>query len=214
MSKKNRLDPRVVRTRQLLRTALIDLVPERGFAAISVQDIADRATLNRATFYLHYGDKTELLMDAFATLIADARPLPPEEGPLSPEQAPVSIARVFEHIAGHADFFRVMLAEESVPVFNARVRAYVEEVGLKWLTVLQPDDQKAIVPREIANNFIGSAALGVIVWWLQNGMPYPAEYMAAQLLTLTTLGLHRSLGLEAPIRGSDKLDWAEGNFEP
>jgi hypothetical protein len=53
-------------------------------------------------------------------------------------------------------------------------------VGLKWLTVMQPDDQKVIVRREIAINFIGSAALGVIVWWLQNGMPYPAEYMANQ----------------------------------
>jgi AcrR family transcriptional regulator len=199
MSKRDRLDPRVVRTRQLLRAALIDLVPEQGFAAISVQDIADRATLNRATFYLHYGDKTDLLMDTFETLVAGAQPLPPEEGPLSPEQAPVSIARVFQHIAGHADFFRVMLAEESVPEFNAKVRAYVEEVGLKWLTLLQPDDRKVIVRREIAINFIGSAALGVIVWWLQNGMPYPAEYMASQLLTLTALGLHRSLGLETPL---------------
>src|SRR3990170_1530671 len=197
MSKKERKsDPRVIRSRQLLRAALISLIPEKGFAAISVQDIADRATLNRATFYLHYQDKTELLMDAFEELIAHATPLPPEDGLPDLASAPASIERVFIRIAEHADFFRVMLAEENVPAFAARVRAYVEELGLKWLSVLQPDDEKVIVPRDIAINFIGSAFLGVIVWWLQNDRPYPAEYMAVQLLRLTALGLHRSLGLE------------------
>jgi AcrR family transcriptional regulator len=197
MSRKERKsDPRVIRSRQLLRAALISLIPEKGFGAISVQDIADRATLNRATFYLHYQDKTELLMDAFEELIAHATPLPPEDGLPDLASAPASIERVFNRIAEHADFFRVMLAEENVPAFAARVRAYVEELGLKWLSVLQPDDEKVIVPREIANNFIGSAFLGVIVWWLQNDRPYPAEYMAVQLLRLTALGLHRSLGLE------------------
>ena len=197
MSKNERKsDPRVIRSRQLLRAAVISLIPEKGFGAISVQDIADRATLNRATFYLHYQDKTELLMDAFEELITHATPLPPEDGLPDLASAPASIERVFNRIAEHADFFRVMLAEENVPAFAARVRAYVEELGLKWLSVLQPDDEKVIVPRDIAINFIGSAFLGVIIWWLQNDRPYPAEYMAVQLLRLTALGLHRSLGLE------------------
>lgn len=197
MSKKdNKSDPRVIRSRQLLRAALISLIPEKGFGAISVQDIADRATLNRATLYLHYQDKIELLMDAFEELIAHATPLPPEDGVPDPASAPASIERVFNRIAEHADFFRVMLAEENVPAFAARVRAYVEEVGLKWLSVLQPDDEKVVVPREIAINFIGSAYLGIIVWWLQNDRPYTAEFMAVQLLRLTALGLHHALGLE------------------
>ena len=92
MSKKERIsDPRVIRSRQLLRAALISLIPEKGFGAISVQDIADRATLNRATFYLHYQDKTELLMDAFEELIAHATPLPPEDGVPDPASAQASI---------------------------------------------------------------------------------------------------------------------------
>jgi AcrR family transcriptional regulator len=197
MSKKeNKSDPRVIRSRQLLRAALISLIPEKGFGAISVQDIADRATLNRATFYLHYQDKTELLMDAFEELIAHATPLPPEDGVPDPASAPASIERVFNRIAENADFFRVMLSEENVPAFAFRVRAYVEEVGLKWLSALQPDDEKVVVPREIAINFIGSAYLGIIVWWLQNDRPYSADYMAVQLLRLTALGLHHALGIE------------------
>ncbi len=54
-------DPRVIRTRQLLQTALLELMQEKPFQTISVSDITARATLNRATFYLHYLDKFDLL---------------------------------------------------------------------------------------------------------------------------------------------------------
>jgi AcrR family transcriptional regulator len=55
------LDPRVKRTRQMLQCALARLLKEKEFDQISVQDIADTATLNRATFYDHYDDKFALL---------------------------------------------------------------------------------------------------------------------------------------------------------
>ncbi|HEX4756772.1 MAG TPA: TetR/AcrR family transcriptional regulator [Terracidiphilus sp.] len=55
------LDPRVRRTRQMLQCALAKLLKEKEFDQISVQDIADAATLNRATFYDHYDDKFALL---------------------------------------------------------------------------------------------------------------------------------------------------------
>lgn len=55
------LDPRVRRTRQLLHDALDRLLETREFEALSIQDITDAATLNRATFYDHYPDKATLL---------------------------------------------------------------------------------------------------------------------------------------------------------
>ncbi len=56
-----RADPRVLRTRKLLEQAFFDLMNERGFQAISIQDITERATVNRATFYAHFEDKYDLL---------------------------------------------------------------------------------------------------------------------------------------------------------
>jgi AcrR family transcriptional regulator len=56
-----RLDPRIRRTRQLLQDALKRLLEEKEFDKISVQDITEAATLNRATFYAHYTDKFALL---------------------------------------------------------------------------------------------------------------------------------------------------------
>ncbi len=55
------LDPRVKRTRHLLRRALVALLAEKGFEEISVQDLAERATVNRVTFYDHFADKYALL---------------------------------------------------------------------------------------------------------------------------------------------------------
>jgi AcrR family transcriptional regulator len=57
---KNTEDPRVKRTRQLLRQAFDALLAEKPFEAISVQDITERATVNRGTFYTHYQDKFDL----------------------------------------------------------------------------------------------------------------------------------------------------------
>ena len=55
-----KLDPRVRRTRKLLESALRELLRERSYDEISVSDIAERATVNRATFYAHFLDKQDL----------------------------------------------------------------------------------------------------------------------------------------------------------
>lgn len=57
----NPSDPRAKRTKKYIQTAFADLLTEKDFEAISIQDIMDRAGLNRATFYNHYQDKYELL---------------------------------------------------------------------------------------------------------------------------------------------------------
>ena len=72
-------DPRVTRTRRLIRDALTSLLAEKNFASISVLDIAQRATVNRATFYAHFTDKFALLdaivREDFAAALAQSDPL-------------------------------------------------------------------------------------------------------------------------------------------
>ncbi|AWX57752.1 TetR family transcriptional regulator [Brevibacillus brevis] len=71
--KKNEADPRVIRTRRLLQDAFASLIQEKDFESITVRDIAERATVNRATFYAHFVDKFELLeaklTESFMTII-------------------------------------------------------------------------------------------------------------------------------------------------
>lgn len=205
MSKKQkRLDPRVVRTRQFLRDAMVALIGEKGFDAITVQDITERAGVNRATFYLHYKDKNDLLIkslrDALDELIADITP--PAPGEVSADDNALEpILQVVNHVARHADFYRVMLGADGVPSFIARVRDYIEEITLKWFAVLQPNTAEIVVPVEIIVNYLSGAYIGVIIWWLDHNRPHSPEYMANQLRRLTTLGLSAALGLNAPNAG-------------
>ena len=130
-----KLDPRVVRTRQQLGEALVALIEEKGFDALTVQDITDRAELNRATFYLHYRDKQDLLeqslRDAIDELITDIGASADEQGQLLMEESPRPIKAVFDHVAQHAEFYRVMLSAEGVPAFSAGIRDYMAEVTLR-----------------------------------------------------------------------------------
>src|SRR5512141_2904590 len=63
-----KIDRRVQRTQQLLREALVALILEKGYDAITVQDILDLANMGRSTFYAHYRDKEDLLLSGFQML--------------------------------------------------------------------------------------------------------------------------------------------------
>lgn len=77
--RRSREDPRVTRTRKLIRDALASLLAEKNFESVTVQDIAERATVNRATFYAHFTDKFALLdamiRDDFAGYLSGGDPL-------------------------------------------------------------------------------------------------------------------------------------------
>src|SRR5438034_11484824 len=66
-------DRRIDRTQQLLRSALLSLIQEKGFEALSVQDIIDRANVGRATFYAHFDNKEDLLASGIEGLRASLK---------------------------------------------------------------------------------------------------------------------------------------------
>src|SRR5579885_301553 len=111
-------DLRVKRTRHMLQKAFIDLTVEKGFAALTVQDIADRAMVNRSTFYRHYLDKYDLLEkymgEVFTMPAVDAANTEERwEGPSRPPQGLVMLLR---HIQSNAEFYRVMFGPKGDPI--------------------------------------------------------------------------------------------------
>src|SRR5687768_18149955 len=72
-------DRRVERTRESLQRALIELIGERDYGAITIQDIVDCANVGRTTFYLHYNSKDELFMSCHEAIVNGFR-----IGPLHP----------------------------------------------------------------------------------------------------------------------------------
>src|SRR5512147_2166040 len=65
---KNKMDRRIQRTRQSLRAALFELMKKKSYDTISIEEITERANVGRATFYLHYKDKEDLLLEEFSEM--------------------------------------------------------------------------------------------------------------------------------------------------
>lgn len=193
-TKQQKADPRVKRTRQFIRDALIALIREKGFEKITVQDIAEHAMINRATFYLHYRDKYDLMQQNSDEILNElieninSAPLDLAAFDFHSNQPHPSFVRLFEQIALHADFYQVLLGEHRIPSFTSRLTGVITEFVSKGLGMVAPDDQQLAVPREIVVKYTVGAFLGVILWWLENDMPYTAKHMAAKLMRLAIYG--------------------------
>ncbi|ENQ3079250.1 TetR/AcrR family transcriptional regulator [Bacillus sp. WLY-B-L8] len=206
MSIKNSNDPRVKRTRQAIRDALISLIHEKGFDSITVQDIAEKATVNRATFYSHYHDKYDLLDKSIAemlTALADilkSKKLDKKEFELTFDTPHPIFLSLFSHIAEHAFFYQVMLGDNGIPKFSSQMMKAIQANLLIALSLSQPNEEELIVPRDILASYIAGAHLGMIISWLKRNMPYTPHYMALQLSRLIILGPYTAAGLESPFK--------------
>jgi len=193
------LDPRVKRTRQLLRQALIELIPEKGYNAITIQDITDRATLNRATFYLHYRDKDDLLNTGFDEIwdeLTAENPLPvAPDGTLSIEGTRITVLSDFEHLAKNFEFYRVMLGEPGVAEFIHRMKNHVYEATAKRLEAVLGELPAGPVPIRMVLEFIASAYVGMIQWWLEEDMPYLPQEMASMIVALYNKSPFQAMGV-------------------
>jgi AcrR family transcriptional regulator len=193
------LDPRVIRTRKLLRDALIELIPERGYDAITVKDITDRATLNRATFYLHYRDKEDLLDRGFEEIwheLTRGNPFPHAPGGrLSLDATHETVRTDFEHLARHAAFYRVMIGRDGVGHFIHRMQQHVYATTAERLAGLPVHRSPTDPPLDVVLQFIASAYVGLMQWWLEHDMPSSPDEMAGTIVKLYDVSPFEAMGL-------------------
>ncbi|MEW9676760.1 TetR/AcrR family transcriptional regulator [Lentibacillus sp. L22] len=199
MSKKEQnTDPRVARTRKWFRDALFELIHEKGYENITVQNIADRATLNRATFYLHYRDKHDLLYQSSEEILnglaknLHSSKSAAEKIDFRGDQPPYVFIQLFEYISLNSDFFEVVLVEKKIPAITSGMIDVIAEFISEGIFIIAPDDDQLVVPRKILIAYISSAFLGVIGWWLENDMPYTPKYMATKLMRLALKGPYKN----------------------
>src|SRR5215510_4394829 len=117
-------DRRVQRTRQLLRNALIELTLEKGYDAVTVQDITDRANLGRATLYLHYRDKENLLLSSLEDTLEElkGRLEPPSLERFLANQGTHPYLVAFEHAAENSTLYRILLTGQAAASIARRFR--------------------------------------------------------------------------------------------
>jgi AcrR family transcriptional regulator len=198
-----KLDPRVIRTRRLLRESFMKLVGEKGYWDITIQDITDRATLNRVTFYLHYDNKEDLLVQT-TNYIQDElvkRVETPKEGASPRELVLEALAANFQVFADYADFMKAMLGKDGVWSFIFAMQDYQYQAHMNTLMKLKnftPEEGQEI---QIVLRYMHSAFMGVLQWWLANGMSRSKEDMAQIVYKLSTQGIYRCLGYKLTAEG-------------
>lgn len=173
-----KLDRRVRRTRRKLNQALLDLVVEQDYETITIQDITDRADLNRATFYLHYSSKEELLIasleERFDELVSKFDELSAER-PIWEEKQ--SILMTFEHVAEHAQLYKVLLSERGMGYLIHRIVNYIAELSAKQLQDSLPKEAVLAIPGGLVARHVAGSLFALLSWWVTNDMPYSAAYM-------------------------------------
>ena len=207
---KNTTDRRIQRTRKALRTALLDLIKEKGYDAISIEDITERANVGRATFYLHYKDKEDLLLEEFSEManekvqvlseipfsawlqsqedLADAtakRPAPP-------------LLIVFEHIYDNSELYYILLKSEKSSRIVERIRKISTEAIVKFMEAKAETDPIPLrfnVPIEFFAAFFSGALLSTVDWWLEEEMRHSPKEMTHLFQSLFFKGAKNVIGI-------------------
>jgi AcrR family transcriptional regulator len=193
-------DLRVRRTRKLLQKALLEVTIEKGFAEVSVQDIAERAMVNRSTFYRHYLDKYDLLSHYMEELYAqvpaqEGLPSPGKGLDQNPDQPPAWLVGILQHVQLNTEFYRVMLGKKGDPAFCAEgFRLFIERQFRQMLRADGVGPEPTRPPIDLSVSYISHAAIGVIVWWLENDQPHTPERVAGWLSQLSRATISLSSG--------------------
>jgi len=185
----NKLDPRVARTRKMLKDALIALLEQKSYERITVADIADRATVNRKTFYLHYETKDHLLQSVtdgiLDELFGEAKAAQPTDLSIDEMQSYIA-ERTFAYVKKHRAFFEVMFERKAMTDFVQYMKRYFARFYEEKFADI--DESRLPVQKDVIASYIGSAYVGVIHGWLNDGMRQSPEEMTRQMILLNLQG--------------------------
>jgi AcrR family transcriptional regulator len=218
----NSSDLRVRRTHKLLREALLALIEERGFDAITVGEIAERAMVSRAAFYRYYRDKYDLVeqifeetvrsavsafdplrTDALRTFAGGATPLSWDKFFEQSQQSESAIepwAGFFEQVGKDERLYRMLLGGRGSAWFGNKVRTYLAEVLRERLRTLQINGKRLEDSRLVAEGFVptvlASLLVDILIWWLERGRSYTPRQAATYCSRLTLSILKETAGWE------------------
>lgn len=172
---------RVRRTQKLLREALIELIEERGFEALTVGEITRRAMVSRAAFYRQYQDKYDLVEQIFEEAMSDLLNAVGELGRDHPAEVWV---KFFEHIAQYDRLYRALLGSKGSPWFVRKMRASLADVIKERGYLPHGPDAGARPVHTFSDDFVphlvSTMFVEAITWWLEQGQPYPPREIATR----------------------------------
>ena len=176
MKTKTKIDPRVRRTRRILQEALVSLILEKEYSAISIKDLTDRAEVAYITFFRHYNGIDELLMEVLDEGLAELmHHVATLAGHADGSANEIEGKLIFEYIKQKSDLFRILLKSQSVKRIRKSVVQNIATIFQNSCSFLHRPN--SVIPANMASNHMATSLLALIEWWLENKLNPPPPQM-------------------------------------
>jgi AcrR family transcriptional regulator len=176
------VDRRILKTQEAIKKAFFELMAEKDFKDITVHLISERANVNRGTFYLHYLDKFDLLDKCIEEQFDELLRVCASKGHDQTHYPTFdSILATTQYFEEHFLFYTCMLNDKGMPSFRDRmhqlmVKGIHEQLNMNGIN--------KGMNKDMLIQFMASAIVGIVEWWILNKMPVPANQLARELWTL------------------------------
>jgi len=193
-----KVDRRIQRTKKALREAVLELVVEIGYEKLTIEKITEQANLGRTTFYLHYADKNELLLDSLQAQInaifEEIYSAENIEKWISDGEDPRKL--VFIHAAENPKLYKLIFTSQISGTVFHQFRNHISATFEGIARAIQDrDDLTPQIPNPVVTNYVSGALIGLIGWWLENDMPYSPEEIYQMYHRLLVEGAVKMLGI-------------------
>jgi AcrR family transcriptional regulator len=186
------IDRRVARTQATLHHALISLILQKDYDAITIEEICETANVGRSTFYAHYADKDDLHrrgIEHLRGVLADRRS-DDLAGSSAALTRGLSFSRTFfEHAQERKDLFRALAGSRGGAVAFSEIRQIISDAAREELAAIAGTSPADAVPREFMVQYIVGAFMAVLTWWLDRGAKLPAHRIDSMFQRLALDGL-------------------------
>ncbi|WMJ89220.1 TetR/AcrR family transcriptional regulator [Anaerocolumna sp. MB42-C2] len=173
------MDRRIKKTRQLIMDTFLDLLAEKGFEKITINDIAERADINRGTVYLHYVDKFDLLDKCIETYVELL--LNHCANSADTTLNPSAFQSIFEYLEENFTIYKLLLNNERFGFFRSRLYAIIAQTVTEVIGVKSENNAFS---NGATTHFLTSGFIGVLEWWINNSMPCNVQEITEQLMFL------------------------------
>ena len=168
-------DRRTQKTKKYLAAALVELIMEKGYDTITIQDIIDRANVGRSTFYSHYESKEQLLVGNinFQQALVDTPGNDPENYPLG-----VNLSFLFHHTREHLHLAKALSRTKSIDILSNHFTDICAAQIYEQLKTRLPDRTEHRIARYKAEAAAGGI-VRMLFKWLADGAKIPVDEMIA-----------------------------------
>ncbi|MGV3083124.1 TetR/AcrR family transcriptional regulator [Enterococcus dispar] len=196
-----KIDLRVKRTNKMIIEAFIQLVEKNGFEQVTVQDIADEAMINRATFYAHYKDKQDLYETIFDyALTAFTSLLNPTElvkgNRIKVKQIERVMSQIYSNIYDNRKFYLIIMDGSANEILRKKIADVLNEQYADIFNRLKITENDIEVPMDFIIEYMTSIFIGTLHWWLTTDSQMTPDHLAKLVIKLVGNGHLTVLGIE------------------